>query len=420
MNELSAMAKKLAPEVKYSKTTLKLVEALNLHRFVFLTGKAGSGKSHQIRALSSYYKSCVVTATTGIAAINIKGETIHSFLCLDIIDNLADLKKSDFKNRFSERFRLMQQTLYELELLIIDEVSMLNKEQLRMVLYRLRDFPNIKLLLVGDFPQLKPVSGRPLYISNCFTQAFQCIKLRKNHRQKNDEPFQKVLDEVRNAIPSKKTLAFLEDLENNSIVGTVKLRSKNSAVKEINETELAELESPLISSYRSITYRNNKVDKIVLDGILHNLREPESFLYKVGARVMVTRNVKEYAVFNGDLATVLDGSGDEILILKLDRGDRIIRMKKTKSSVYLTLGGKKEKALEYYAFSAMIAYAITIHKSQGLTLDKIDIDCQGMFDRQMFYVALSRATSSKGVQLHNTEYLTFRRNTKLLSKWYVK
>jgi ATP-dependent exoDNAse (exonuclease V) alpha subunit len=420
MNELSAMAKKLAPEIKYSTVTLKIIQALEKDRFVFLTGKAGSGKSHNIRALQKHYKSCVVTATTGIASINVSGETMHSFLCIDILENLTDLKKSDLKNRFSERYRLMWETLLSLELLIVDEVSMMNKEQLRMVLYRIKDFPNIKVLLVGDFPQLPPVTGRPLYASKIFTETFTCVKLRRNHRQKDDMKLQKVLHEVRNSCPKADTLKYLKELETNVVTDAVKLRSKNSVVEEINNEEISKLNTEPFVINRTITFKHASVDKYVLDGILNNIREPESLLLKIGARVMVTRNSKKYGIYNGDLATVLDGSGPYKVILKLDRDNRIITLNKSRSQMPVTLGGKKVIGIEYEAFSLILAYAITIHKSQGMTLAKVDIDCQGIFDRHMFYTALSRAVNSEGIQLHNTDCLTFRKNLKLKSKWYVK
>ena len=94
MNELTKMAASLAPKVEFSQVTLKIAEALDKHRMVYLTGKAGSGKSYNIKALSKYYKSVAVTATTGIAAIGIGGETFHSFLCIDILETLSDLNLS--------------------------------------------------------------------------------------------------------------------------------------------------------------------------------------------------------------------------------------------------------------------------------------------------------------------------------------
>lgn len=419
MNELSAMAKSLAPVIKFSKTTLNIVSILEKYRFVYLTGKAGTGKSYNIRALTRYYKHTVVTATTGIASININGETMHSFLCIDINSTLEELKLSDYKNRFSERFKLMNETLYSLELLIIDEVSMMNKEQLRMVLYRIRDFPQVKLLLVGDFPQLPPVTGRPLYLSKIFTDKFHCIKLKKNHRQKDDAKLQKVLYEVRNSCPSKDTLQFLTELEENEVIGAVKLRSRNSVVEEINHEELAKLNAEPVVVQRDITFRNSKVDKYVLDGLLANIKEPDILTLKVGARVMITRNSKILSVYNGDLATVVSVSPESV-VLTLDRESRTVALKKIENKLMVTLGGKKVIAISYKAFTLILAYAITIHKSQGMTLSKVDIDCQGIFDRHMFYTALSRSVTSDGIQLHNTEYLTFKKNVKLTTKWYVK
>ena len=173
------------------------------HRYATSNGVSNhnTGKSYNINLLRKHYAKTVVLATTGIAAINVKGETYHSFLCIDLIDNLDDLKKSDEQNKFTYRFQDMQESLSNTNLLIIDEVSMMNSAQLKMVLYRLRNFPKIKLLLVGDFPQLPPVDGVPLYMSKTFTEKFSPLKLSKQRRQSEDDTlFNKLLYSVRNCV----------------------------------------------------------------------------------------------------------------------------------------------------------------------------------------------------------------------------
>ena len=418
-NALTKMAKTLDKTPEMPIATQKILKVLDENKFVFMCGGAGTGKSFNINNLAKYNKGTLVLATTGIASINVSGETFHSFFCIDILKDLTELKQSDLRNKFSDRFKAMEATLATLNLIIIDEISMMNKEQLRMINYRIRNYPRIRLLVVGDFPQIPPVEGRPLYISKVFTENFKVIKLRKQHRQANDIPFQEVLYEVRNACVKQKTKDVLADLENNIVEGSVKLRSTNAMVKEINTEELAKLDGEPKVSYRKITYKHSSVDKYVMDGILNNVREPEVFNYKAGARVLITKNIKTKDMYNGDLATIVANKGD-IVLLQLDRNNRKVWIEPQPYTHEITLSGRKTIAIKYTALPLILGYALTMHKSQGLTLPKIDIDCQGIFQSQMFYVALSRARTLEGVQLHNTAYLKFKKNRKLKLKWYTK
>ena len=229
-----------------------------------------------------------------------------------------------------------------------------------------------------------------------------------------------MLYSVRNCVVDEADWEFMHLLEKNEVKNAIKLRALNSEVRDLNELGLKELKTDLLQFSRVITFKDKRIDKFVLDGILNNLREPEVFQCKIGARVMVTKNLKKKGLYNGDLATVISTEGSKSIMLHIDRLNRFVWVEKSIYNYELVHKGSKITALSYEAFPLILGYALTIHKSQGLTLDKVDIGCMSIFDPNMFYVALSRAKHSSGVQLHDVDTLAFHKNRKLKTKWYTK
>lgn len=401
-----------------------LIEHTN--RSVFLTGKAGTGKTTFLNDfVKKTRKKYIVVAPTGIAAINAGGVTIHSMFGLplrtflpttDRIDgslanNIADLIPH-FKYR-KDKLKLLR----EVEVLIIDEVSMLRADVLDMMDFSLRfirrnaqRFGGVQMLFIGDLYQLPPVVRDEHILKICYQSPFffdshavkdiplLTIELTKVYRQ-SDEKFLDILNAIRDGDVANINFDVLnERFDPDFKAGTdsyVYLCSHNRMADEINQEKLEEI-NLTVKTYEAKLFGDFK----------ENQFPNEQFLeLKVGAQIMFIRNdiSGEKKYFNGKLGEVIALDDNEIKVV-LDGSEREITVKREvweqKKYFLDTEKNIKEEVLgSFEQFPIKLAWAVTIHKSQGLTFDNVIIDAGKSFTAGQVYVALSRCRTLEGIVL---------------------
>lgn len=385
------------------------LEILKLGENIFLTGAAGAGKTwllnKYIHHLHAHDVNVAVTASTGIAATHLDGRTIHSWSGIGIRDSLTDgdLDKLAENSRIRRNFE-------KTKVLIIDEVSMLHPHQLQMVdqigrrmLDFTKPFGGLQVILCGDFFQLPPVSSsreateamRFAYSASAWEDGnFRVCYLEEQHRQGNDALL-KVLNDIRDGTAGEQTKVPLRTRYKREPEGDVrptKLYARNINVDTINNKELAQLEGKA----RNFVMETAGAGPLV-EGLMKSCLAPEKLSLKIGAQVMFVRNSNDGAYVNGTRGVVE----------KFDKetGWPIVR---TFDGEIVTAApeewpyeenGKVRAAIRQVPLR--LAWAITIHKSQGMTLDAAEMDLGDAFEPGMGYVALSRVRSLAGLKLMN-------------------
>lgn len=406
-------------------------DALSLIQYtrqsVFLTGKAGTGKSTFLRYIcQNIKKKHVVLAPTGIAAINAGGSTLHSFFKLPFHPLLPDDPNLSLqRGRIHEFFRYtkpQRKLLEELELIIIDEISMVRADLidavdriLRVYSRNLREpFGGKQLLLVGDVFQLEPVvKGDEREILNRFyptpyffsARVFSqidlvSIELQKVYRQ-TDKVFVNVLDHIRSNTAGAADLQLLNtrygtDIEENEEDMYITLATRRDNVDYINDRKLAELPGD------SVTFRG----EVTGDFPESSLPTSRELVLKPGAQVIFIKNDFDHRWVNGTIGVVsgFDEIEETLYIITDDGKECDVKPEHWKNIRYKYNEKKKEIEEEvlgtFSQFPVRLAWAITVHKSQGLTFSRVVIDFTGgVFAGGQAYVALSRCTSLEGIQL---------------------
>lgn len=392
-------------------------------RSVFLTGKAGTGKTTFLRYMTETVgKRFVVLAPTGVAAINAGGSTIHSFFQLPLCPYLPDVKELVTEYQMPEKYRSLKKErvkiIRTLDLLIIDEISMVRADLLDAVdmtlrRYRRNDKPfgGVQLLMIGDAQQLSPVVREnerhymaQVYPSPYFfhSKALQkldyvTIELQKVHRQK-DERFLEILNAIRENRTDQKILDSLNARVNafsgNDEEEVIRLTTHNAQADEVNARKLAELPGEAYEFAADI------------DGDFPENIYPadEVLTLKKGAQVMFIRNDSNGEYYNGKIGKIEEiGPGGVISVADSDGGLVTVAPVDWENSQYVLDEETKEIrqsiAGTFRQIPLRIAWAITIHKSQGLTFDKVIIDAGAAFAFGQVYVALSRCRSLEGISL---------------------
>lgn len=405
-------------------TILKLIQFTR--NSIFLTGKAGTGKSTLLKYICTHTrKKHVVLAPTGIAAINVGGSTLHSFFKLPFYPLLPDDPKFSLRKlrEFLKYNSAHQKLLREIELVIIDEISMVRADiidfidrVLRLYCRNLKEpFGGKQLLFVGDIFQLEPVVKSdereilnryyptPYFFSAKVFQEFRLvsIELKKVYRQQ-DAAFIAVLDHIRNDRAGSADLQLLNtrwnrnDPQKQDHNLNITLATRRDNVDFINQKKLAEIDS-------ESTVFTGEIQGEFPVSSLPTLMELE---LKPGAQVIFIKNDQDKRWVNGTLGVIsaIDEENGHIYVITED-GTEMEVSREYWSNVRYTYNEQEKKIEEeelgtFRQFPLRLAWAITIHKSQGLTFRKVTIDFSGgVFAGGQAYVALSRCTSLEGITL---------------------
>lgn len=429
---------------------------------VFLTGSAGAGKTYTLNQYIHYLQArqvpVAITASTGIAATHMNGTTIHSWSGIGIRMTMEDKQISQLKSKKSLKERLEQT-----QVLIIDEISMLHAKQLDLInqvlkVVRNNDkaFGGIQVVLSGDFFQLPPVGERGesnrdkfAFMSKAWLEAqLHVCYLTEQHRQQkntsNSLSLNDILNQIRQASVTHDAIEVLHDSQHNDI-GQIRTRlyTHNVNVNSINDTQLSHL-----TGEAQVYHAMANGDPKLIDMLKKSVRTPDELTLKIGAKVMFVKNIPDLSVCNGTMGEVVkfvaindknepmpkhDASQTDASLTESPTSksnDKLVKQTeddakdddakddekiiKTKYPVIRLNTGREVIATPeqwvvedeiglplatYWQVPLSLAWAITVHKSQGMTLDAAEIDLRNTFELGQGYVALSRLTDLAGLKL---------------------
>ena len=399
----------------------------NTNENVFVTGKAGTGKSFLLDAfMVTTGKNPIVLAPTGIAALNVKGATIHSVFGGDNLKlDVEDISDSTIKIK-DELWYLLEQV----NTIIIDEISMVRADTfekidriLKIINRSEKPFGGKQMIVFGDLFQLPPIASKEeqeylqdkfggifFFHSNAYKNGrFKFIELTHNHRQKEDAVFFEILNRIREGAPTKDDIARLNTKYNpNESVYDRYIAifpNKEDAAQE-NKNHLSQIDSTQFI-YEAKIILDKKAGRIINDDFIKSVEKNFPFNFKLslklGATVMMVANDPEKRWVNGTVGIVKELSKDRIIV-SFDEGKNFeIHPKEFEQQKIRYKNGKisYETVLSIMQYPVVPAYAITIHKSQGQTYKNVTCDVKKCFADGQAYVALSRCSSLEGLHLKN-------------------
>jgi ATP-dependent exoDNAse (exonuclease V) alpha subunit len=389
--------------------TQTVLEALK-HSHVFLTGGAGTGKSYTTAEVIRHYrkegKQVVALGSTGVSAVNIGGFTIHSFFVFGIASNFDELAQHDRYNK--KRLNELKKILRATDLIVIDEISMVSAQMLEMIYFRLLQAGyGGKVLFVGDFFQLPPVRKRAeaADIFGDKLYAFEADAWEKfdpfiieltEMKRTHDAEFTHILSKVRRGICDEEVRAYMHRLWNQAPPpDATRLYGRNEEVERINREELNRIPHEETILFAEITL-HKKMHEKRLEQWIRNLPVTRMLTLKVGAPVLFTVN-KWGKFVNGERGIVHAIEEDYIIV---DKGEEFVRVERHDfelSEMEAEQDGTitPVEAATLSQFPLKLAYAVTIHKSQGMSIDGLVCNVDHIFAPSQFYVAVSRAVDPR-------------------------
>lgn len=387
---------------------------INSQNHVFCTGEGGTGKSWLLQKLVDYFrknestreKNVAITSSTGISAFSIRGSTLHSFAGVQIVEN--DTTEMIRRARRGQSFSNWMDT----DILIVDEISMISATFFDNLSYVGSDirkiqqpFGGIRLIMFGDFLQLPPVSKNTNRTKMIFEgAAWQKMSIRSfvltEVIRQSDKEFKSVLSKIRIGEPDNHACEFVQRLSrpiaSHNDIGVVNLFPLRREADEYNASKL-DLLTSRPHTYKAIDYGDK--------ALLAHCIAPRSVVLKTGAQVMVNRNISSMVV-NGTVGTVLAFEYDDtsemfqpIVSVSLVSGDMMTI--KPRFCSWETLEARGKVTSRRTQIPLMLAWATTIHKSQGQTITKLKVDLEHIFESAQTYVALSRAANHDFLQVTN-------------------
>lgn len=377
---------------------------------VLISGPAGTGKSHLLQKLvgdlRARSREVAVTASTGIAALNVGGSTIHSFLGTGLRGSIADIEAN-----LPNINRWVNERLQGVQVLVVDEVSMLTGDYIDMMnswVAYIRGIPHrkgatpfsrVQLILCGDFLQLPPVQTQHhapaerlmAFDAKCWDLLrVRPFLLRENFRQADQEFTSHLLD-LREGAVSAATQDFFAPCVRQELDEPTRLVPHNSTAQQINLGKLAELPGAPVE-FRAQFSGNEK-----LWGRLRDCIAEEHLVLKAGAPVIFVKNEPELGIVNGMRGRVVEVDDvDEVVYVTRDTDGMEVALSR---SQWDACDEKGKVLASMRQFPVKLAWALTIHKSQGMTLDRVRCDLRRVFETGHAYVALSRARSVAGLSL---------------------
>jgi hypothetical protein len=396
-------------------------DLLKMGKNIFLTGAAGAGKTYLLNKYIKYLKennvNVAVTASTGIAATHLHGVTIHSWSGMGVRESLSnkDLEKILANGRIKRNYK-------NTKVLIIDEISMLHKHQLdmvdviaRYVLNNDEPFGGMQVVVCGDFFQLPPVGSTEGEKKFAYEAAiwqndgFEVCYLYEQHRQ-GDDPLLTVLNDIRSGTAGEHTKVPLRTRykkEPHGATRATKLYSRNINVDAINEQELANINA----DERTFKMESKGWPQLV-EGLKKSCLAQEQLKLKIGAEVMFIKNDTMGSFVNGTRGVVVKFENSEKWPVVKTYDERIIVV--TPEDWKYEDNGVVTATITQLPLR--LAWAITIHKSQGMTLDAAEMDLGDAFEPGMGYVALSRVRSLNGLKLMNLNEMALKVHPKILEQ----
>lgn len=387
---------------------LEALHQVKLGNNMFLTGSSGVGKSFCIKQIIKWaYESQInigVTASTGSAAFLINGRTLHSFLGIGLGNGSA----SSLASKTLSKNEIVYERIRFLKLLIIDEISMIGSElftkiseYLSIIKNNPKPFGGIQMILSGDFCQLPPVNGEYCFTSSTWNKAkIKTIILVDLIRQQDDIEFQNILQELRWGVCTDNTLEILQNLKYNEFpedITPTKLYSTNVNVDKINQSEFDKLIK--LGAVKKI-YKNKYSTHPDTKTWSDSLKQPKYVELCIGAQIMVTYNIDEF-IINGTRGIIVSMNTNTVNIKLVNNNIVIIPYVKILSS---------DNDKIFLSFMPLkLAYALSIHRCQGSTLDAIEIDIgRTIFEFGQAYVCISRARSLSSIKIINVESKSFK------------
>ena len=389
---------------------------------VFLTGGAGVGKSYTTIQIIEQYRNqtdeqVVALGSTGVSAVNIGGFTIHSFFVFGISSNFEELKTNDKRSRsnLSELKNILKVT----DLIVIDEISMVSATMMEMIDYRLNSLGYLgKLLFVGDFFQLPPIQKfeknnndlfeKPLYAFESEAwKSFDPIVIElTDMKRTTDVAFTHILQKIRVGTCDNEVINYMLKLSNNYLnePNPTFLFGRNAEVNRTNREKLTFVDADEYILYATFQEHKKNIHEKRLDSWKNMLPVEEKLTLKVGVPVLFTVN-KWGQYVNGERGIIIQIEKDYVIVEKEEEYIKVERYDFDLREMTIDISGKVTavKLATLSQFPLKLAYAVTIHKSQGMSIDDLVCNMDNIFSPSQFYVAISRAINPRNLRLEFTK-----------------